>query len=42
MNLTPGVYAGEIDGDKAVKLYVYGPLSHKFIGKIKYRLSGSW
>ena len=42
MNLTPGVYDGEIDGDKAVKLYVYGPLSHKFIGKIKYRLSGSW
>jgi hypothetical protein len=41
-DLTAGTYAGEVDGDKAVKLYVYGPLSHKFVGKIKYRLVGTW
>jgi hypothetical protein len=41
-NLTPGTYTAEADGDKAVKIYVYSLISHKLMGKMKYRLVGGW
>ena len=41
-NLAPGTYTAEADGDKAVKIYVYSLISHKLMGKMKYRLVASW
>lgn len=41
-NLAPGNYTAEPDGDKAVRIYVYSLISHKFMGKMKYRLVASW
>lgn len=41
-NLTPGTYQVEADGDKAVRVYVYSIISHKLMGKMKYRVIGSW
>ena len=41
-NLQPGTYTAEVDGDKALKIYVYSLTSHKLMGKMKYRLAGSW
>lgn len=41
-NLAPGLYTAEADGDKAVKIYVYSLITHKLMGKMKYRLVGSW
>jgi hypothetical protein len=41
-NLSPGLYTAEADGDKAVRIYVYSLITHKLMGKIKYRLVGSW
>jgi hypothetical protein len=41
-NLTPGTYTAEADGDKAVRIYVYSLISHKLMGKMKYRVVGSW
>ena len=35
-------YTAEIDGDKALKIYVYSLTSHKLMGKLKYRVAGSW
>ena len=40
--LQPGTYTAEIDGDKALKIYVYSLTSHKLMGKMKYRVAGSW
>lgn len=39
-NLAPGIYTAEADGDKAVRIYVYSIISHKLMGKMKYRLVG--
>lgn len=41
-NLAPGTYTVEPDGDKAVRIYVYSIVSHKLMGKMKYRVVGSW
>lgn len=41
-NLSPGTYTAEADGDKAVRIYVYSLISHKLMGKMKYRVAGSW
>jgi hypothetical protein len=41
-NLAPGTYTAEADGDKALRLYVYSLISHRLMGKMKYRLVGSW
>ena len=41
-NLAPGRYQAEADGDKALRLYVYSLVSHKLMGKMKYRVAGSW
>jgi len=41
-NLATGTYTAEPDGDKALKLYIYSLVSHKPMGKIKYRVSGTW
>ncbi len=41
-NLAPGTYTAEADGDKAVRIYVYSLISHKLMGKMKYRLVASW
>jgi hypothetical protein len=41
-NLNPGTYTAEADGDKAVRIYVYSLISHKLMGKMKYRLVGGW
>jgi hypothetical protein len=41
-NLAPGTYAAEADGDKAVRIYVYSLITHKLMGKMKYRLIASW
>jgi len=41
-NLAPGTYTAEADGDKAVRIYVYSLISHKLMGKMKYRLASSW
>jgi hypothetical protein len=41
-NLAPGTYTAEADGDKAVKIYVYSLVTHNLMGKMKYRLLGSW
>ena len=41
-NLAPGTYTAEADGDKAVRIYVYSLITHKPMGKIKYRLVGGW
>jgi hypothetical protein len=40
--LAPGTYQAEADGDKAIRLYVYSLVSHKLMGKMKYRVVGSW
>lgn len=41
-NLNAGTYTAEADGDKAVRIYVYSLISHKLMGKMKYRLLGGW
>jgi hypothetical protein len=41
-NLAPGSYTVEPDGDKAVRIHVYSIVSHKLMGKMKYRVIGSW
>lgn len=41
-NLAAGLYTAEADGDKAVRIYVYSIISHKLMGKMKYRLVGGW
>jgi hypothetical protein len=41
-NLAPGTYTAEADGDKAVRIYVYSLITHKLMGKMKYRVVGSW
>lgn len=41
-DLAPGTYQAEADGDKALRLYVYSLVSHKLMGKMKYRVVGSW
>lgn len=41
-NLSPGTYTAQPDGDKAVRIYVYSLISHKLMGKMKYRLVGGW
>jgi hypothetical protein len=41
-NLAPGTYTAEADGDKSVRIYVYSLISHKLMGKVKYRLVASW
>ena len=41
-NLSPGTYQAEADGDKALQLYVYSIVFHKMMGKMKYRVVGSW
>ena len=41
-NLSPGLYTAETDGDKAVRIYVYSLTTHKLMGKMKYRVVGSW
>lgn len=41
-NLAAGTYEVEADGDKAVRIYVYSVVSHKLMGKMKYRVTGSW
>ncbi len=41
-NLAAGRYQAEADGDKALRLYVYSLVSHKLMGKMKYRIAGSW
>jgi hypothetical protein len=40
-NLAPGTYQVEPDGDNAVRIYVYSIVSHKLMGKMKYRVIGS-
>ena len=41
-NLTAGTYEVEADGDKAVRVYVYSIVSHRLMGKMKYRVVGGW
>jgi hypothetical protein len=41
-NLSAGTYTAEADGDKALRIYVYSLISHKLMGKMKYRLVASW
>jgi len=41
-NLAAGTYQAEADGDKALRLYVYSLVTHKRMGKIKYRVAGTW
>jgi len=41
-NLAAGTYQVEAEGDKAVRIYVYSIVSHKLMGKMKYRVAGSW
>jgi hypothetical protein len=41
-NLSAGTYTAEADGDKAVRIYVYSIITHKLMGKMKYRVVGSW
>ena len=41
-NLMAGSYQAEADGDKAVRLYVHSIVTHKLMGKMKYRIAGSW
>jgi hypothetical protein len=41
-NLSPGTYEVEPDGDKAVRIYVYSVVTHKLMGKMKYRVVGNW
>lgn len=41
-NLAPGTYTAEADGDKALRIYVYSLITHKLMGKMKYRLVASW
>lgn len=40
--LAAGPYTAEIDGDKALRLYVHSLTTHKLMGKVKYRIVGSW
>jgi len=42
-SLAPGNYRAEPDGKEALKLYVYSLVDKtKLIGKIKYRVAGTW
>ncbi len=41
-NLAPGKYIAEADGDKAMRIYVYSLVTHKLMGKLKYRVAGTW
>lgn len=41
-NLAPGMYTAEADGDKALRIYVHSLITHKLMGKMKYRLVASW
>jgi len=41
-DLAAGSYQAEADGDKALRLYVYSLVSKKLMGKMKYRVVGSW
>ncbi len=41
-DLAAGTYTAEVDGDKALKIYVYSLTSRKLMGKMKYRVAGSW
>jgi hypothetical protein len=41
-NLAPGSYQAEADGDKALRIHVYSVITHKLMGKMKYRVAGSW
>ena len=41
-NLAPGTYQAEPDGDKALRIYTYSLVSHKLMGKLKYRVAGAW
>jgi len=41
-DLSAGTYQAELDGDKALKLYVHSLTTHKLMGKVKYRIVGSW
>jgi hypothetical protein len=41
-NLAAGTYQAEADGDKALRIYVYSIVSKKLMGKMKYRVAGSW
>jgi hypothetical protein len=40
--LQPGTYQAEPDGKNAVKIYVYSLVTHEEIGKLKYRVAGTW
>ena len=41
-NLAAGNYDVEADGDKAVRVHVYSLVTHHLMGKMKYRVAGSW
>lgn len=42
-DLAAGTYEAELDGDKALRLYVHSLTTHKLMGKIKYRIvAGGW
>jgi hypothetical protein len=36
------MYTAEADGDKALRIYVHSLITHKLMGKMKYRLVASW
>lgn len=42
ISLAPGAYQAEADGDNALRVYVYSLVTHKQMGKIKYRVAGTW
>lgn len=41
-DLAAGTYQAEADGDKALRIYVYSIVSKKMMGKMKYRVAGTW
>lgn len=41
-DLAAGTYTAEADGNKALRVYVYSLTTHKLMGKVKYRIAGSW
>jgi hypothetical protein len=41
-NLAAGSYQAEADGDKALRLYVRSLVTNKLMGKMKYRIVGTW
>jgi hypothetical protein len=41
-NLAAGTYQAEADGDKALRLYVHSIVTNKLMGKMKYRVAGTW